>query len=267
MTIHPRVAVNLVSGWQWSLARHLDFAAAQGIGAISVTTSQLGDDPAAAVAAIRAAGLRTVSAGTAAGSLIESESRTLALLTPLIDLAAALGCETAFTVTGPTPPRMPTDEACGKLVAALGAARDHAISRGVRLAIEHSSPVTRGLGFVCTLADAVAVARDADIAVAVELQNCWYEGGLARLFREHAARFAVVQVSDFALGEEPRMNRRVPGDGDIPLEWLIAQLLDAGYAGMFELEMLGPAIEAEGYASAIRRGADWLSETLARLGA
>ena len=63
------------------------------------------------------------------------------------------------------------------------------------------------------------------------------------------------------------MNRRVPGDGDMPLTWLIEQLLEAGYGGVFEIEVIGPHIEAEGYASAIRRSVHWLNETLVRLGA
>lgn len=267
MTHHPRVALNLVSGWKWTLERHLAFAGAEGIGAISVTAAHLGGDPQAAIAAIREAGLRVVSAGTGGGSLIDGAPQTLARLAPIIETASALGCEAAFTVTGPSPPHLPTDEACRRLVASLGTARDHAVAQGTRLAIEHSSPATRANGFICTLADAVAVACEADIAVAVELQNCWYEAGLERLFHAHAGRFAVVQVSDFKVGEDLRMNRRVPGDGDMPLEWLLARLLDAGYSGWFELEMLGPAIEAEGYESAIRRGMDWLGETLVRLGA
>jgi sugar phosphate isomerase/epimerase len=75
-------------------------------------------------------------------------------------------------------------------------------------------------------------------------------------------RITVVQVSDYLVGETTRMNRRVLGDGSIPLEWLLGQLLDAGYKGMFEIETLGPAIEAEGYASAIRRSLDWLNQRL-----
>ena len=46
-------------------------------------------------------------------------------------------------------------------------------------------------------------------------------------------------------------DRRVPGDGDIPLARLLRILVDAGYAGAFELELVGPAIEDEGYESAI----------------
>ena len=48
---------------------------------------------------------------------------------------------------------------------------------------------------------------------------------------------------------------------------MIEQLLDAGYQGLFDIEVLGPHIEAEGYAAAIRRSADWLSDLLKRCGA
>jgi sugar phosphate isomerase/epimerase len=59
----------------------------------------------------------------------------------------------------------------------------------------------------------------------------------------------------------------VIGDGDIPLERLLAMILDAGYAGMFDLELLGPKIEAEGYLSATRRSLERASEMLEQLGA
>ena len=62
------------------------------------------------------------------------------------------------------------------------------------------------------------------------------------------------------------MNRRVLGDGDIPLEWLLGHLLDAGFAGYFEIETLGPAIEAEGYGPAIARSLAWLNERLTKWG-
>ena len=58
----------------------------------------------------------------------------------------------------------------------------------------------------------------------------------------------LVQVSDFAVGTLSTPNRLVPGDGDIPLDRILGQVLDAGYAGCFDLELIGPAIEAEGYA-------------------
>ena len=62
------------------------------------------------------------------------------------------------------------------------------------------------------------------------------------------------------------MNRRVPGDGDMPLKWLIGEMLDAGYAGMFELEIIGPAITAEGSEPALRRAVDKMDAIFAELG-
>ena len=47
----------------------------------------------------------------------------------------------------------------------------------------------------------------------------------------------------------------------------LAILLDAGYDGMFDLELLGPKIEAEGYLSATRRSLERATEMLDRLGA
>ena len=38
--------------------------------------------------------------------------------------------------------------------------------------------------------------------------------------------------------------------------------LDAGYSGAFELEMVGPKIEAEGHAAALRRAVDRTNELL-----
>ena len=43
--------------------------------------------------------------------------------------------------------------------------------------------------------------------------------------------------------------------------------LDAGYAGAFDLELLGPRIDQEGRTAACRRTADWLGDFLRARGA
>lgn len=259
---HPRVSMNFVSAGALPLEEKIIFARESGVEAISLMISQLGERLDLGVRAIRAARLRTVSVGGGVQSLIDNEAATLEALKPLIHVAHALECPTAFFVTGPTPPRMPTSEACERLVGTLGPAIDYARSAGVQLGIENGSPATRSIGFVQSLADAIGLSREAGLGLAVELQNCWYERDLERMFRENVDRFLIVQCSDFVVGEEVRLNRRVPGDGSMPLGWMIGRLLDAGYPGYFDLEMLGPAIEEEGYASAISRGIAWLSECL-----
>jgi sugar phosphate isomerase/epimerase len=77
----------------------------------------------------------------------------------------------------------------------------------------------------------------------------------------------VVQLSDYVIGTAETGNRAVPGDGDVPLERLISMVLDAGYEGAFDLEVMGPRVEAEGYASAVGRAVKRASELLEKLGA
>ena len=56
-----------------------------------------------------------------------------------------------------------------------------------------------------------------------------------------------------------RRNRLVPGDGDIPLApHPAATSSTPGYPGCFDLELIGPAIDAEGYDAAVPRAVDAL---------
>ena len=62
-----------------------------------------------------------------------------------------------------------------------------------------------------------------------------------------------MQISDFRVGTLAASERVVIGDGDIPLRRLCAALADAGYEGWYDIELLGSAIEAEGYAAVVPR--------------
>ena len=64
---------------------------------------------------------------------------------------------------------------------------------------------------------------------------------------------AHVQFSDWSVGSLSTPDRCVPGDGDIPLPRLLRALDGVFYGGAFELELVGPRIEAEGYEAAIAR--------------
>jgi sugar phosphate isomerase/epimerase len=266
--LHPRVSINTLSSFNWPLERDLALLAELGVRHFGFPMLKIEQDTPGAIVAIQASRLDVacVAASASNSSLLDSDA-ALAVLKPAIDTAATLGSPLCYFTSGRSPPGGTTDAACEALASALQPARDYAVARGVRLGIENNSTTTRHIGFVHTLRDAIQLAEEADIDICLELQNCWVERGLAGLFRDHAERLGIVQVSDYLVGEDMRLNRRVPGDGSIPLVWLIEQLLEAGYGGLFEIEVLGPHIEAEGYAAAIRRSADWLSDLLGRLGA
>jgi sugar phosphate isomerase/epimerase len=267
LNIHPRISVNAISSMGWTVEQDIAFFKEAGIEVISVPFFKFANRAREGIDAIKAAGLRGVGMPCGGGSLIDSGEQTLAALKPAIDAAAELGCPSFYTVTGPQPERMTSDEAYERLVECIQPANAYSKEKGVRLAVEHTSTSTRHHGFIHTLQDAVDLSKDAGIGITLELQNCWYERHLERLFRENVERFVICQVSDFKVGEDIKFNRRVPGDGSMPLEWLLSTLLDAGYQGYFDIEVLGPSIEAEGYASAIRRSVDWMSERLAKWGA
>jgi sugar phosphate isomerase/epimerase len=121
------------------------------------------------------------------------------------------------------------------------------------------------VGFVHTLADAVDLARRLDVGVCMEVNACWAERGLATTIAAGVDRLRLVQVSDYAVGTLSTPNRLVPGDGDIPLERILSLVLAAGYPGCFDLELIGPRIEEEGYRSACTRSIERLSDLLAAL--
>ena len=90
------------------------------------------------------------------------------------------------------------------------------------------------------------LARRLDAGVCMEVNACWAERGLADTITAGADRLRLVQVSDFAVGTLSTPNRLVPGDGDIPLERILGEVLAAGYTGCFDLELIGPRIDRGG---------------------
>jgi sugar phosphate isomerase/epimerase len=121
------------------------------------------------------------------------------------------------------------------------------------------------VGFVHTLKDAIDLARRFDVGVCMELNACWAERALEQTIRDGIDRIRLVQVSDFKVGTVASSQRLVPGDGDIPIERILRVVLDAGYAGVFDLELIGDAITAEGYDAAVPRAVERLGAILAAL--
>lgn len=271
--MHPRISVNAISSYKWTLDEDLAFYREAGIDHIGLMYSKLAADFEGSAAKIAAAGVRLSCMSTSLGKVSpvvahrEGSDAVFESLRPAIDAAGTLGCTILYFVSGSTPSRTTTDDAMAALSETLRPAVVYAAERGVRLATENNSVATRFHGFVHTFQDVVTLSHAADIDVNLELQNCWFESGLPAQFHRHVDRIGLVQVSDFILSDKVGFNRAVLGDGDMPLEWLIKLLLDAGYSKTFDLEIIGPHIDEEGYASAIRRSVEWLDEVLARLGA
>jgi sugar phosphate isomerase/epimerase len=174
------------------------------------------------------------------------------------DVANVLGAPMVIFTTGPAG-QAEWDAAAD---AFAGALRSY-LPPPMMLCLEHTNSLRVDVSFVHTLRDAIDLARRLDIHVCMEINACWAERGLQRTIGDGIDRIGIVQVSDFAVGTLSTPNRLVPGDGDIPLARIIGWLLDAGYEGVFDLELVGPRIEAEGYRSALARSCAYLSDLLA----
>jgi sugar phosphate isomerase/epimerase len=262
--VHPQVSVSAVSSRGWTLAEDLAFWAGAGIDHVGLSLRKLeaaGIDD--AVARIGTAGLRVsniVELGwwdlTEPGTWPRQRERLVAA----VDAAAALGGCLVLT-TGPAG-TLEWDAAVAALDAAVDPVRTHADAAGVPLTVEPTSALRLDLSFCTTVRDGVDLARALGIGLCVELNSSFAERDLVRTLGGATDVLAHVQVSDFVIGSLTSPDRAVPGDGDIPLARLVDAIEAIGYTGAYELEMVGPRIEAEGYASAITRGVAYLDALL-----
>jgi|SRR5436190_603448 len=200
-----------------------------------------------------------------AGLSVSSVSCYKHELAPSLEFTAEIGSDVLYFVSGSGGSQLweeAADQFCAEMVPFVARAKE----LGVRLAVEPTNPLRTDVSFVHTVRDAVDLARMADMNVALDFYSAWYERALDETVRKNIDVIALVQIDDYKLGTFDMPNRCAVGDGDVPVERLMGLLLDAGYDGPFDLEILGPRIEAEGYRAPIARSLERAGEMLERLG-
>ena len=183
-----------------------------------------------------------------------------------LDAGRQLGADSVYTISGRRGD-LGWEEAAQAFVEAVRPVAAHARSIGVPLLIEQTPALYVEMSFVNTLRDALRVAEMADIGVCLDIWHCWTEPDLKANIQRAVPRSTLVQVSDYTVGDRSLPCRSVPGDGVIPLERIIGWMLEAGYEGAFDSELIGPRIDAEGALPALRRSGEYMSALLGRLGA
>lgn len=269
MSLHPRLSVSTVSSWNWSLEEDLAFYAEAGIDAIGIELRKLDDhaDLAALATRLDDAGIHLTDLLAPGPFSLDAPERwpeQRDAMGRIMDAALTLRPDVLVLTTGAAGV-LPWERAADAFADILRGSVREAEREGLRIAVEHTHALRTDVGFVHTLRDAVELAWRVDIGVCVELQACWAERNLAGTIAAAIDVIELVQVSDFAIGTTSTPDRLVPGRGDLPLRRLLGHLLDAGYEGRFELELVGPRIEEQGYAEAIREGVDHLTEVIDEL--
>jgi sugar phosphate isomerase/epimerase len=271
--MRPRTCVSAISTFNLALDEDLAFWERHDIDTAGVSVAKLErfgwDEGTKLVSGAVASGLRVANLiGLGPFNLANPESwpKQQDRLVHSIDTAAEVGAECMVFTTGPFAP-LSWEDAADNLEAALGPVLPRAKALGIPFAIEHTNSLRVDVGFVHTLKDAIDLARRFDVGVCLELNACWAERALQQTIRGGIDRILLVQVSDFKVGTVASSQRLVPGDGDIPIARILDVLLDAGYEGVFDLELIGDAIVAEGYDAAVPRALDALGALLDQLGA
>jgi sugar phosphate isomerase/epimerase len=262
---HPRVGLNSLSSASWTLGQDLALYDRLGVGRAGLFVDKLeAAGPDRAVELVRGSGLGVDHVFSRGIPLADPSAwpGERGRLLEALDMAAALAAPVLSVTSGPAGP-LAWEEAADACAEALGPVGAAAAAKGIRIALEHTLPIRPEIGFVHSFAEAVVLARRLGAAAVLETNYAFGERGLSTSLAEAGSLLAVVQVSDLVPPSTVVPDRAVPGDGVIPLDRLIRQVGAAGYPGSFELEMLGPRIEAEGYEAACQRAVTRLSQLLA----
>jgi sugar phosphate isomerase/epimerase len=261
---HPRLAVSAMCTYSSPFADDLALWQSLDLHHVGLLISKLDDyGHPAAIAALQGASMRATTVITQNFNLAVPESweANRAKVYGVIDVAAAVGGTPYFT-PGRRDGRS-FDELTDSLAEAVAPCLEYAKARGVRLAIEPSLRTDQS--YVHTLRDAIDVADRTGLSLIADLGNCWADRDVEAVVRRAGSRIAAVQFADASYGipgQPLPVGRAVPGDGDLPIDRFIEAAVDAGYTGAFELELVGPAIAAEGGEAATRRAVERASTIL-----
>ena len=268
--MHPRVSLSELSSWNWTLDEDLSFYEQAGITTIGASIAKL------EAAGWKQASYRIRDAGLNVANVIGVGPFHLAdrsrwdeqrdHMRRAVEAARIVDADCLVVTTGPAGP-LTWEQAADELAEAIEPIISEASHLRVPIAVEHTNSLRIDVGFLHTLRDAIHLARRLGVGVCLDMNACWAERELVDTIGSGVDMFRLVQVSDFAIGTKSTPNRLVPGDGDIPIQRMLGDVLGAGYQGVFDLEMIGPRIEEEGYANACRRAIENLGTMLDSLGA
>jgi len=189
-----------------------------------------------------------------------------AQLSRAIEAVSAFGGRSIYMMTGGHGD-LTWEQAAETFGAAIAPCVAQADAAGVKLMVEAAPALYADMHIAHSLRDALTLAEMAGIGVCIDLYGCWTEAGLKQTIERAMPRCWLVQVADYVFGDRSVPSRAVPGDGNIPLRRILDWALSAGYAGAFDLELIGPRIDAEGRLEATRRAAHNVGDLLRSLGA
>lgn len=263
--MHRSVSLNLSCLADVPLREALDFCVDAGFHQVGIPWAAIraeGIDR--SVEIIRQSGLGVATIGWGAFFTLASPSRwqnERQSLTTALDIAVSLEAATVYGHAGPAG-GLGWDDAAEALVKASAAVVSHSRRVGVPLIMEQTNPLYADTDFVHSFRDAVDLAALTGIGLCLDLFHIWEERHLLENARRALPALHLVQLGDFCYGTRQVPDRAVPGDGVMPIRRIVGGLVESGYQGPVDLELLGPRIRREGVKSAAVRAGRYMSGLL-----
>jgi sugar phosphate isomerase/epimerase len=182
-------------------------------------------------------------------------------LNKTVAVAAQLGANTIIMTTGGRG-ALTWDEATEAFAEAVAPCAALAKEAGIRLGIEPTSHLYADVSIAHRLSDTITLAQRAGIDVMIDLFACWTDADIDQATVTAAPASPLVQVSDYVYGDRGLPCRAVPGDGALPLQRLTSTLIKAGFAGWFDLEIIGPRLQSECQEAGLRRAVSFMEQMI-----
>lgn len=262
---HKRLSVHNVTFYGTPLADLRAYWTALGVSRLSILDSQLLDPEFPKLMQRSAYTVEAVYHLFAGGRLSTDPHTARDALYRVIDAAAGVSARTVYLLTGGRGD-LTWDRAAAQFCAMVAPCTEQAKRAGVALAIENASGLYADIHLAHTLRDTVTLAEMCGLGICIDVFHCWAEGDFETMVERALPRTALIQLSDYVLGDRALPGRAVPGDGTIPIEAFVAQALAGGYAHGFDLELIGPRIDDEGRLESARRACGVVGAMLTRLG-
>jgi sugar phosphate isomerase/epimerase len=263
---HERLSVHNVTFFGSTLPELQKYWTDLGVSRLSILDSQLLDPELPKLLQHSDYTVEAVYHLFASGAISNDPLAARDALDRVIDAAAAVNARTVYLLTGGRG-SLSWAQAAQRFCEMVSPCALRAERVGVALAIENASSLYADLHLAHTLRDAITLAEMSGLDICIDVFHCWAESDVEELLQRALPRTRLIQLSDYVLGDRSLPSRAVPGDGTIPIEAFVTQALAGGYAGGFDLELIGPRIEQEGRLESARRACDVVGAMLDRLGA
>jgi sugar phosphate isomerase/epimerase len=266
--IHPRLSVDAMCTFRWSFDQDLALLTDMGVQHAGLHITKLGSDPEGNMQRLTDAGIRASTLITTSFDLQNPDSweKTRIAHRDALDLMARHGGHSIYFTPGRTT-SISWQEDFGRLAEAIAPTVAYARETGVAAAIEPS--LRTSSSFINTLRDAIDVAERTGISLVADFANIWMERDFRETVHRAMPHVALMQIDDVVIGGTGRPapgGRAHIGKGELPLHRMMQDVLDAGYTGVFDLEVVGADFNADCDEGELRDGIRAASALLADMG-